>query len=118
MAQCGTGRPRRTWPVVASPRRGPAFEASRYAIERIKEIVPIWKREVWSDGYVWVGSQAGTVIRTHIRATISSPGHSRGRGASTRAFHVTLPVFVIRNRSVKDCPAATVADTCSSTMRA
>ena len=46
--------------VVAAPRRGPAFEASRYAIERIKEIVPIWKREVWSDGYVWVGSQIGT----------------------------------------------------------
>lgn len=52
--------------VVAAPRRGPAFEASRYAIERIKEIVPIWKREVWSDGYVWVGSQVGTrdAIRT------------------------------------------------------
>ena len=49
--------------VVASPRRGPAFEANRYAIERIKEIVPIWKREVWSDGYVWVGSQVGT--RSH-----------------------------------------------------
>jgi molybdopterin synthase catalytic subunit len=48
--------------VVASPRRGPAFEASRYAIERIKEIVPIWKREVWSDGYVWVGSQVGTRV--------------------------------------------------------
>ncbi len=46
--------------VVASPRRGPAFEASRYAIERIKEIVPIWKREAWSDGYVWVGSQVGS----------------------------------------------------------
>jgi molybdopterin synthase catalytic subunit len=46
--------------VVASPRRGPAFEASRYAIKRIKEVVPIWKREVWSDGYVWVGSQVGT----------------------------------------------------------
>ena len=49
--------------VVASPRRGPAFEANRYAIERIKEIVPIWKREVWSDGYVWVGSQVGTRSR-------------------------------------------------------
>jgi len=49
--------------VVASPRRGPAFEANRYAIERIKEIVPIWKREVWSDGYVWVGSQVET--RSH-----------------------------------------------------
>ena len=46
--------------VVASPRRGPAFEACRHAIERIKEIVPIWKREVWSDGYVWVESQVGT----------------------------------------------------------
>ena len=46
--------------VVAAPRRDAAFEASRYAIERIKELVPIWKREVWSDGYVWVGSQVGT----------------------------------------------------------
>jgi molybdopterin synthase catalytic subunit len=46
--------------VVASPRRGEAFESSRYAIERIKQVVPIWKREVWSDGYVWVGSQVGT----------------------------------------------------------
>jgi molybdopterin synthase catalytic subunit len=46
--------------VVASPRRGEAFEATRYAIERIKQVVPIWKREVWSDGYVWVGSQVGT----------------------------------------------------------
>jgi molybdopterin synthase catalytic subunit len=51
--------------VVASPRRVPAFEASRYAIERIKEVVPIWKREIWSDGYVWVGSQVGT------RATVA-----------------------------------------------
>ena len=48
--------------VVASPRRGPAFEASRYAIERIKEIAPIWKREVWSDGYIWVGSQVSTRV--------------------------------------------------------
>jgi molybdopterin synthase catalytic subunit len=46
--------------VVAAPRRGAAFEASPYAIERIKQVVPIWKREVWSDGYVWVGSQVGT----------------------------------------------------------
>ena len=45
---------------VASAHRDAAFEACRYAIERIKEIVPIWKREVWSDGYVWVGSQVGT----------------------------------------------------------
>ena len=52
--------------VVAAPRRGPAFEASRYAIERIKGVVPIWKREVWSDGYVWVGSQVGTRERAGL----------------------------------------------------
>jgi molybdopterin synthase catalytic subunit len=52
--------------VVASPRRGAAFEASRYAIERIKQVVPIWKREVWSDGYVWVGSQVGTRERAGL----------------------------------------------------
>jgi molybdopterin synthase catalytic subunit len=46
--------------AIVVPRRGPAFEASRFAIERIKEVVPIWKREVWSDGYVWVGSQVGS----------------------------------------------------------
>jgi len=51
--------------VVASPRRGPAFEASRYAIERIKQVVPIWKREVWSDGYFWIGSQVGTRERAN-----------------------------------------------------
>jgi molybdopterin synthase catalytic subunit len=52
--------------VVASPRRGAALEASRYAIERIKQVVPIWKREVWSDGYVWVGSQVGTRKRVGL----------------------------------------------------
>ena len=52
--------------VVAAPRRGPAFEASRHAIERIKETVPIWKREVWSDGYVWVGSQVGTRAASEV----------------------------------------------------
>ena len=52
--------------VVAAPRRGPAFEASLHAIERIKETVPIWKREVWSDGYVWVGSQVGTRAASEV----------------------------------------------------
>jgi molybdopterin converting factor subunit 1 len=44
--------------AVASPHREAAFAASRYAIERIKEIVPIWKREHYADGAVWVGSEA------------------------------------------------------------
>ncbi|MDF2758085.1 MAG: MoaD family protein [Thermomicrobiales bacterium] len=42
---------------VASAHRDAAFEACRYAIERIKEIVPIWKKEHYADGAVWLGSE-------------------------------------------------------------
>ena len=44
--------------AVAAAHRGEAFEACRHAIERIKEIVPIWKKECYADGAVWVGSEA------------------------------------------------------------
>lgn len=40
--------------VVASPHRKEAFEAIRYAVERVKEILPVWKKEVWEDGSSWV----------------------------------------------------------------
>ncbi|MCM3733779.1 molybdenum cofactor biosynthesis protein MoaE [Fictibacillus nanhaiensis] len=46
--------------AVSTPHRQDAFEASRYAIERIKEIVPIWKKEHYTDGEEWVGNQKGT----------------------------------------------------------
>ena len=36
--------------AVASPHRKDGFEACKYAMDRLKQIVPIWKREVWSDG--------------------------------------------------------------------
>ena len=36
--------------AVASPHRKEAFEACHYAMNRLKQIVPIWKREVWADG--------------------------------------------------------------------
>ena len=40
--------------VVASPHRGPAFEACRFAIDTLKRIVPIWKKEFYEDGEVWI----------------------------------------------------------------
>ncbi|MDQ0496430.1 molybdenum cofactor biosynthesis protein MoaE [Paenibacillus brasilensis] len=43
--------------AVSSPHRSDAYEANEYAIERIKEIVPIWKQEIWEDGTQWVGYQ-------------------------------------------------------------
>lgn len=43
--------------AVSTPHRSDSFEGSRYAIERIKEIVPIWKKEHWEDGEEWIGDQ-------------------------------------------------------------
>lgn len=43
--------------AVSTPHRADSYEASRYAIERIKEIVPIWKKEHWEDGVEWIGDQ-------------------------------------------------------------
>jgi molybdopterin synthase catalytic subunit len=44
--------------AVSSAHRDEAFDACRHAIERIKEIVPIWKKEFYEDGAIWVGSEA------------------------------------------------------------
>ena len=39
--------------VVSAPHRGDAFDAARFAIDTLKESVPIWKQEHWSDGSAW-----------------------------------------------------------------
>jgi molybdopterin synthase catalytic subunit len=45
--------------VVSSAHRDAAFAASRFAIEEIKKTVPIWKKEVFEGGEVWIGTQTG-----------------------------------------------------------
>ncbi|HWC88973.1 MAG TPA: molybdenum cofactor biosynthesis protein MoaE [Pirellulales bacterium] len=41
--------------AVSSPHRAEAFEAGRWLIDTIKQVVPIWKKEFWSDGQTdWV----------------------------------------------------------------
>ncbi|QHE51438.1 molybdenum cofactor biosynthesis protein MoaE [Pontibacillus sp. HMF3514] len=47
--------------AVSTPHRADSYDASRYAIERIKEIVPIWKKEHWEDGEQWIGDQLETI---------------------------------------------------------
>ena len=42
--------------AVASAHRNAAFEASQFAIDTLKETVPIWKKEYFEDGEVWVNS--------------------------------------------------------------
>lgn len=47
--------------VVSSPHRDDSFAACQYAINRLKRIVPIWKKEVFEDGEVWVEGPVETV---------------------------------------------------------
>lgn len=42
--------------AVAAAHRAAAFDACRYAIDTLKQTVPIWKKEVFEDGEVWVAA--------------------------------------------------------------
>ena len=54
--------------AVAAPHRAEAFAVAMYVVDRTKEIVPIWKKEFFGDGSVWVGS-AGDPQGTHSAQT-------------------------------------------------
>ena len=43
--------------AVAAPHRDVAFDACRFAIDRLKETVPVWKKEVYADGEVWLANR-------------------------------------------------------------
>ena len=45
--------------AVSAAHRSDAFEACRFAIEEIKKSIPIWKKEIFEGGEVWIGSQSG-----------------------------------------------------------
>jgi molybdopterin synthase catalytic subunit len=47
--------------AVACPHRSEAFAACKYIIDRIKEVVPIWKKEHGEGGEVWVGGPTSEV---------------------------------------------------------
>ena len=45
--------------AVSAAHRAEAFEACHWLIDRLKEIVPIWKKEHFRGGTVWIGAQQG-----------------------------------------------------------
>jgi molybdopterin synthase catalytic subunit len=49
--------------AVSAAHRAEAFEAGRWLIDRLKEIVPIWKKERYRGGAVWIGAQQGGPTR-------------------------------------------------------
>jgi molybdopterin synthase catalytic subunit len=55
--------------AVSSPHRKDAFEACHWCVDRIKEVVPVWKKEHWAEGSAWVEGHTvqapqGSAIRT------------------------------------------------------
>jgi len=55
--------------AVAAPHRPEAYQASRYTLERIKAILPVWKKEFATDGESWVeGPVAGEISASHAEA--------------------------------------------------
>jgi len=59
--------------VVSAPHRAEAFEAARYAIDTLKESVPIWKREFWDGGESW-GLGANALQPATPTVTPAEPG--------------------------------------------
>ena len=55
--------------AAASPHRADAFGACRYAIERIKQIAPIWKHEHFAGGEVWIEGATANAEDEGARAT-------------------------------------------------
>ena len=45
--------------AVSAPHRDDAFKACRYTIDELKKRVPIWKKEIYEGGEIWIGSQTG-----------------------------------------------------------
>ena len=68
--------------AAASPHRADAFAACRYAIERIKQIAPIWKHEHFEGGEVWIEG-----------ATADPRGRGGAAGRAGARVHVTIRLF-------------------------
>ena len=54
--------------AVSSAHRKEAFEACHYAVDRIKQTVPIWKKEVWDDGSEWIEGYRPEVVDPERRS--------------------------------------------------
>lgn len=54
--------------AVSSAHRKASLEACHYAIDRLKETVPIWKKEVWEDGEEWIEGDPSASMPTSMEA--------------------------------------------------
>lgn len=67
--------------AVGAPHRREAFAACLEVVDRIKQVVPIWKREVFEDGSVWVGSEEAW--HPAPREDVTTAGHAAEAGGDS-----------------------------------
>jgi molybdopterin synthase catalytic subunit len=60
--------------IVTAPHRRPAFEAALEGINRLKRLVPIWKKEHFVDGEVWVEGEWDREVPTVGTGTATAKG--------------------------------------------
>ena len=72
--------------IVTAEHRRAAFEACQFSIDRLKQIVPIWKKDYFADGAVWAEGEGQTrvVVESPLR-TIQNRRVASGRSNSVRA---------------------------------
>ncbi len=73
--------------AVSAAHRAAAFEAARFTIDRLKEVVPIWKKEFFEGGAVWIGDQCCQ----HGTWTTQDPGDATHVTADTAQDPATAP---------------------------
>ena len=100
--RAGARRSRRSRSSCRRPHRADAFEAARFCIDTLKETVPIWKQEHWSDGSDWASSGAAHPSRGRIRQ-VPSLKRRGGRRVEFLILAVVLIaigvlIVVLRNR--------------------
>lgn len=57
--------------VITAGHRKEAFEACHHCVDRIKEIVPVWKKEVWDNGESWV--EGDVIVADHNACAEEAP---------------------------------------------
>jgi hypothetical protein len=63
--------------AVSTPHREQAFEAGKYLIDRLKQVVPIWKKENWADGTTeWVHPGVDSFHAERIEETVGGLNES------------------------------------------
>jgi MoaE-MoaD fusion protein len=67
--------------AVSAAHRREAFEACHYAVDRIKEIVPVWKKEVWEGGESWAEGRPVSVAGDSGSTRPPRPARQSGRQA-------------------------------------